>query len=180
MRINILCLHGYQNNAKIIQYQSKYFRSLINYNFITPNAPNLSYEKPKEINTKFFLPPYYHWYNKDINSLRCSINYLKSFKNFDGILGFSQGSAMATYIFDIIKPKFFISIAGVTPEIKNIYNIPSIHFIGDNDKLKLRSCELVNMFVDPKIIYFQGGHEFLSRKHKNEIKKCDEFIKEVI
>ena len=168
MSIKILCLHGFQNNSKIIQHQSKYLRSIINYNFITPNAPNLSHDKPKGLNTNYFLPKY-------------SINYLRSFGKFDGILGFSQGSAMATYIFDIIEPKFFISIAGVNPEFSKIYNIPSIHFIGNNDKLyRKRSCELLNMFVEPKVIYYEGGHEFLSRRHKNELIECKEFIKKVI
>ena len=182
MNIKILCLHGFQNNAKIIQQQSKYFRSIINHKFIIPNAPNLSYDKPEELNTKYFLPPYYHWYNYNNNeSLKCSIDYLQTFGKFDGILGFSQGSAMATHIFDIIEPKFFISIAGVNPELNKKYNIPSIHFIGKNDKLyKRRSCELMNMFTCPEVVYFEGGHEFLSRRHTNELIKCKEFIKKVI
>lgn len=55
--MGILCLHGCQNNSKIIGCQGKFLRSIINLEYIFPNAPNLSLEKPKNINSKLFPPP---------------------------------------------------------------------------------------------------------------------------
>jgi len=175
--MKILFLHGYQNNAKILFYQSILLRSILKYDFTIPNAPNLSYAKPNNINTKFFNPPYFHWYDTNNYNLDKSINYISSLGTFDGIIGFSQGSAMALYMIDIIKPKFFISIAGVIPNNNFYYNIPSYHFIGKDDPIKNKSIKLLNMFNDPKIIYFNGGHEFPSRKCKNDYITCNEFIK---
>ena len=84
---------------------------------------------------------------------------------------------MALYMFVIIKPKFFISIAGVNPNSNFYYNIPSYHFIGKDDPIKNKSIKLLNMFNDPKFIYFNGSHEFPSRKCKNDYIICNEFIK---
>ena len=102
--MKILVLHGFQNNKNIIQFQTKYLRSILKYNFIFINAPNLSNKIPYEINIKYFTPPYYHWYNNNNNNeLNKSINCIKKLGKFDGILGFSQGAAMATNIFDIVE-----------------------------------------------------------------------------
>jgi hypothetical protein len=175
--MKILFLHGYQNNSKILIYQSKLLRSLLKYDFVIPNAPNLSHVKPNNINTKFFNPPYFYWYEPNGQGLGNSINYINSLGTFDGIIGFSQGSAMALNMFDIIKPKFFISIAGVNPNIDYFYDIPSYHFIGINDPIKSKSIKLLNMFQNPNVIYFDGRHEFPSLKYKNEFLMCDNFIK---
>lgn len=181
--MKILVLHGYLTNSKIIQYQTIYLRSILNYNFIIPNAPNVSIKKPYEINTKFFQSPYYQWYNNNNdNELKKSINYIKTLGKFDGVLGYSQGAGMATNILDLVDAKFFISIVGVNPNIdtdKKI-NIPSYHIIGNNDRLKDKSIKLANMFNNPQISFFDGGHTFPLRNHENEYIKCNEFIKNVI
>ena len=174
--MKILFLHGYQNNSKILTYQTKFLRSILKHDFIIPNAPNLSYEKHTNINKRLFPQPYFHWYGTNINDLDNSINYISSLGPFDGIIGFSQGSAMSLYIFDIIKPKFFISIAGVNPDIDKSYNIPSYHIIGNNDPIKNKSLKLLNMFEDPQVSYFNGGHEFPLIKNKNEYIKINDFI----
>ncbi len=181
--MKILVLHGYLTNSKIIQYQTMYLRSILKYNFIIPNAPNVSIKNPYEINTKFFPSPYYQWYNyNDDNELNKSINYIKNLGKFDGVLGFSQGAGMAINILDLVDAKFFISIVGVKPNIntdKKI-NISSYHIIGNNDPLKDKSMKLANMFNNPQISFFDGGHVFPLKKHKNEYIKCNEFIKNVI
>ena len=35
------------------------------------------------------------------------------------------------------------------------------------------------MFENPKVSYFNGGHEFPSIKDKNEYIKCNKFLKEL-
>jgi hypothetical protein len=175
--MKVLILHGYQNNSKILFYQSKFLRSILKYNFIIPNAPNITFEKPKNINTNFFPQPYFYWYGKNTYELNNSINFITTLGNFDGIIGFSQGSAMALHMLDIINPKFFISIAGVNPDTNCNYNIPSFHFIGKNDPINDKSIKLLNMFNNPNFIYFNGGHEFPPRNCKNDYITCNEFIK---
>ena len=178
--MKILFLHGYQNNSKILTFQSTFLRSILKYNYTIPNAPNFSHGKPNNINTNFFPPPYFHWYESNFYDLNSSINYISSLGNFDGIIGFSQGSAMALHVFDIVKPQFFISIAGVSPNNDNYYHIPSFHFIGKNDPIKNKSIKLLNMFDNPTSVYFNGGHNFPCRKCKSDYVKCNEFIKKFI
>ena len=112
--MRILSLHGYCTSGKIMNKQSQYMRNFFNCKFYFPNAPNNSIVIPPNSITDYYDEPYYHWFDKDgQEGLDKSINYIKTWGKFDGIFGFSQGSAMATHVFDIVKPIFFISVAGV-------------------------------------------------------------------
>lgn len=81
---------------------------------------------------------------------------------------------MASYIFNDTDAKFFISIARVYPNNNKICNIPS--FYKKKGPLIDKSIKLSNKFKDPKIVYFDGIHEFPSRKLKNEYNKCYNFM----
>ncbi|KAJ1861193.1 Family of serine hydrolases 3 [Coemansia sp. RSA 2703] len=102
---------------------------------------------------------------------------------FDGILGFSQGGALAVLLAKLLQgpqdclafpvpvdhPQFkFVILAGafdVEPEeYQSIYatklDIPSLHMTGEYDTVieSSRSRKIMEVFVDPVIYEFRGGH----------------------
>ena len=176
--MNVLALHGYHMSGRIMCSMSKPLLKRLDYNInlITPDAPYLIKNPSSSEITKYFKPPYYQWFN-DIHNI--NIDELKKIKNIDGIIGFSQGSNIATIIIPYIKPKFFISISGVKHDISNcIINIPSFHIIGENDPFFYKSINLTKKFKNPNIVYHQGGHHF--PKDVNIYKDVNRFIKNII
>lgn len=167
--MKILGLHGYQTSSSIFKIQSKYLMNLLNkkYNqkieWIIPDAPNLSNNNISPIVKKCFKPPYYDWYQKDeyYNGLNKSMDYLKQFKNIDGIISFSQGSCVSYLLSDILNPKFIINICGVNyTQNKYQIKIPSLHLIGKEDPIKFQSFLLTENYINPYIIYHKGSHSF--------------------
>ena len=96
---------------------------------------------------------------------------------FDGILGFSQGTAMAAVLCALKnqgKPenawlnfKFAILVSGFKPRAKELaeifsvpLDVPSLHIIGDTD-VKVapeKSVDLMTSFSAPEIYRHPGGH----------------------
>ena len=76
---------------------------------------------------------------------------------------------MGLLMIDVVKPKFFISIAGVNPNIFSYNYLPSYHFIGKNDPIKNKSIKLLNMFDNPHVKFFDGKHQFPSNKCKEDL-----------
>lgn len=94
---------------------------------------------------------------------------------FDGILGFSQGAAMAALVCALQQDgqfehrfKFAILVAGfksMSTVHEKFYEktikIPSLHIIGETDQVipKSMSEELVSVFESPSVIFHPGGHQ---------------------
>ncbi|XP_054824148.1 uncharacterized protein LOC129322110 isoform X1 [Prosopis cineraria] len=100
---------------------------------------------------------------------------------FDGLLGFSQGATLSAALpgmqsqgvalRKVDKIKFLILISGAkfggkkfgTPKLaSNAFskpiNIPSLHFIGEEDFLKEEGIALLDAFVDPLVVHHPKGH----------------------
>ncbi|OMO56214.1 hypothetical protein CCACVL1_26694 [Corchorus capsularis] len=100
---------------------------------------------------------------------------------FDGFLGFSEGAILSASLpgmqrdglalTKVPKIKFVILIAGAKfggiklglPKLASTafsvpLELPSLHIIGDLDRIKPQSIELMEAFVDPFVIYHPEGH----------------------
>ena len=109
---------------------------------------------------KMISPPYYEWFDGNSfaglnDSLRSIQDYVHT-HNIDGVLGFSQGAAMASIVSQYEPIKFGIFVCGVNcrhPDYDSInFSKPSYHFIGTKDPVKHRSYDLANMFDQSRII----------------------------
>ncbi|CAG2182587.1 unnamed protein product, partial [Oppiella nova] len=117
---------------------------------------------------------------------------------FDGILGFSQGSALVALLCCLktlnefnYNLKFVVIIAGFkslsTKHLElfdrlngQLIDIPSLHIIGETDQIidKTRSEQLSQHFVNPFIIYHSGGH--LVPSHSSNRQKFHQFFDQFI
>lgn len=127
-----------------------------------------------------------------------TVNYVLNFMNkegpFDGFLGFSQGGTLAAYMayyceymrfikndLNVFQPKFAILIHGggfFPPRFKEKFmiDVPSIHFIGENDFLFMKGLFTTSLFKEPIILFSKEGHK-IPKLTENEINILKEFFK---
>lgn len=132
--LRILCLHGWRTSGKILSMQTAamQYHTPVEFSFVT--APHIA-EGPPDCGVSLYYPnqPYYEWYIKSKSSERNYVGLEESVEMvlsklvnegpFHGILGFSQGAAMATKLVQLqesgVVPKdlfkFVILIGGVPP-----------------------------------------------------------------
>ncbi|XP_077517548.1 esterase OVCA2-like isoform X2 [Amblyomma americanum] len=95
---------------------------------------------------------------------------------FDGILGFSQGAAMAAMILlmQCLKKvecsfKFGVLVAGFRSRSsahdhlfakEGLIDVPTLHIVGETDNIipKAQAIEILPFFVSPSVLYHPGGH----------------------
>lgn len=94
---------------------------------------------------------------------------------FDGIMGFSQGAAMAALILYLQSLgkinttfKFGVLIAGFKSRSSlhnalhrhELVKIPTLHIVGETDAVipKAQALEILPFFTSPKVICHPGGH----------------------
>lgn len=170
----VLCLHGFQTSGSILRTQTAFLRRILGdkYEWIFPNAPFRSKEIPPKEVTTYFSPPYFEWHN-DYHGFQTSKQYLQNLydkEDVNIILGFSQGAAMATALALDNNPDKVLLFGGVPPRSKQLVETPSIHVIGKTDPIRHRSEMLADQYLNPQIIYHNGGHRFPSeRKAYTEI-----------
>lgn len=194
-RLRILCLHGYEQDAGIFKTKLKHhinqLGDIVEFVFVT--APNTMY--PYDIDGMDNMArsnaaktgnslgkSFYGWYGlksaqpEVVYGLDKSMDYLMSELAlqgpFDGIIGFSQGGAMAAVLCSLLekqaKPvKFAIIASGyklVDSRWTHIYdkplNTPSLHMYGVLDSIIgiSMSTELAAAFDDPSNYCFVGAH----------------------
>ncbi|KAG5671879.1 hypothetical protein PVAND_002049 [Polypedilum vanderplanki] len=187
-KLNVLCLHGYRQNAETFRNKTGSFRKFVgNYvNCTYINAQNLANtEDNKDGEQKSW------WANKDDGSFKGTnqngpaIGFEDSLKqiekiwreqNFHGLVGFSQGASFVSLLcsmsernLTLIKPRFAVMVAGFKSASlvhKNYYenkiSIPSLHVYGMNDDIidKEMSKALADCFVNPIVVTHPGGHFF--------------------
>lgn len=168
-----LCLHGFRTSGKILEYQTSSLRYHTNIHGTFIDGPIEATGEPSD-GVEMIYPPsefkYYEWTNaedsSDIeklskqleNSVAIVIAELQK-GQYDGLLGFSQGASLVTATlewlqrYDIMSLiKCAILIGGVPPDryvkknIKPTIRIPSLHIIGDTDRLKPESMELLTWY----------------------------------
>ncbi|KAJ2158219.1 Ovarian cancer-associated protein 2 [Coemansia sp. RSA 552] len=198
----ILCLHGFGENAKLFQIRSRNFRAVVgdSAELVYPDGPidigslhmttgDLSHGN----SASDFTNLAWWWMRRDRSfeargigkSLRMIGKVLAEQGPFDGVLGFSQGAALAIVIAallqggqasggplslgDVDHPPFrFMVLAGAfeleVPEYSYLYadriDIPSLHLAGEYDTVisPERSQQVRSFFVAPELFEFVGGH----------------------
>ncbi len=131
----VLCLHGWRTSGKIMSMQTAAFRYNCGIDCSFMDAPYTANGDPDAgIAMIYTDEPYFEWYYKDSaslnleldNSISSIIQYMEDHGPFDGLLGFSQGGAMATRLASLQTNgdkrlnnvpllKFIVLIGGVVP-----------------------------------------------------------------
>lgn len=180
-----LCLHGFRTSGEIMKKQiHKWPQSVLDkIDLVYADAPFPALGKSDV--EGIFDPPYYEWFqfNKEFteytNFNEC-LAYIEEcmIKHgpIDGLVGFSQGAilsaalpglqAKGVALQKVPKIKYLIIIGGAKfkePSLAETafslpVQIPSLHFLGDQDFLKEHGIELLKSFVDPVVIKHPKGH----------------------
>lgn len=183
--LQFLCLHGWRTSGDILRMQTAALRSYLQINCVFPNAA-IAADGPPDDGVTTFYPDmnYFEWYLKGEQreeSIDQSLCYLLEFVErqgpFDGILGFSQGSSMATMLADrllsngSLQPsvlRYILLIGGVEPPSSHAPRIPldikSLHVMGLQDDVLPRSKALKDMFANDfaTVIEHGEGHNIPS------------------
>ncbi|CAN7998664.1 unnamed protein product, partial [Ixodes hexagonus] len=94
---------------------------------------------------------------------------------FDGIIGFSQGAAMAALVLCLQSLgkitsnfKFGVLVAGFKSRSSlhdslytdGLVKVPTLHIVGDTDTVipKPQAMEIVPFFMSPRVVCHPGGH----------------------
>ncbi|XP_065175453.1 esterase OVCA2-like [Sycon ciliatum] len=187
-KLKILCLHGYRQCGVTFRERTgalrKMLKSMAEFVFVTaPHA--IPGSEDLEIGKQ-----YGWWFSDsscyDCNAETCvdigfddSVEFLRRVLKeqgpFDGVLAFSQGASFLGMLCrmqmsepEVFNFKFVLLVAGFRSlqEAHQRYysaakmTIPSLHMIGDTDKVIVssRSDEFAEMFENPDIIRHPGGH----------------------
>ena len=129
----LLCLHGFRTSGRILSMQMSAFRYNTEIDCSFMDGPHPCRGEPDTgIAMVYPNETYFEWYNNTETvheieiSIQAIIAYMVEHGPYDGILGFSQGAAMATRIAHLqsnkdkrlakVRPlKFFVLIGGVNP-----------------------------------------------------------------
>lgn len=193
--VKLLALHSFRTSGAILEKQmalsgfSKILREECNAEIVFIDAPNAaSGPIPNDVVAAFPNTSYYEWWNATqreedgqweyVNADK-SLEYIERVWNehhgFDGIVGFSQGAAMAALLAGLqhsgqaltgfSKLKFIICIAGIrvrdprfSTYYDNLAHIPSVHIIGQNDPIKRLTNQLIRSFQAPVVLTHDRGH----------------------
>ncbi|XP_014271504.1 esterase OVCA2 [Halyomorpha halys] len=204
-KLKILCLHGCRQDGKIFNQKTgslrRMLKNICEFTYVT--APHSIKPLNKELNNEINNDEYDYrtwWYNgadkSYLSKLQSeidegfdeSLQFLKQFIRdngpFDGLLGFSQGGALAALICFLIERKefdaefkFVILISAFkslcTPHLKyysSKIDVLSLHVFGEGDDIitKDRSEDLMSLFAKAETLRHSGGHYVPSSKEQRE------------
>ncbi|KAJ2850135.1 Ovarian cancer-associated protein 2 [Coemansia brasiliensis] len=197
----ILCLHGFGENAELFKIRSRNFRAVVG-----DNAELVYLDGPIDIGrlhmttgdltdpdlSNGFTNLGWWWMRRGWSyeargigkTLDLISKVLEEQGPFDGILGFSQGAALAVIISELLAQKDlqgplslgntthppikFLVLAGAfqieVPEYEYLYretlSVPSLHIMGTYDTVvePERSIKVQGYFDKPQVFEFVGGH----------------------
>jgi pimeloyl-ACP methyl ester carboxylesterase len=211
-KLRILCLHGYHGNARILKGQMSALTGELDHlaEFIYVDAPSLSQgdfgwwhavtEENPALNGSAAVGPgvtrYQGW-----TTTRERMIALLAEKKIDGILGFSQGGALAALLVGLRAPDGkttpdkplafdFAMTAGAflandpalakLYEAKASYDLPSLHIIGRADSIVPgeASRKAAAKFARPVVLEHGGGH--IVAATPEICKQCAFFLEERI
>lgn len=145
--MKILFIHGYQQNAAIFRRKTATIRKQLAFaECVYAEAPHLvgDHEQDEERTLKGWWKAVEQdgkmRYTGAVESLEY-LNRMWAAGDYCGILGFSQGAAMANIFSQQLdpKPQFLISVSGFAPRDESYAlaqtDIPILHVIGDYDKI---------------------------------------------
>ncbi|KAK9843632.1 hypothetical protein WJX81_000221 [Elliptochloris bilobata] len=142
---------------------------------------------PPDVPPDLFPPPYFEWWNakQDPSTGEWSyegweetISYLTTFcavnGPFDGLWAFSQGTMVSSILLAMQQKgqvlqdhplRFAVLFAGVRPRVPELaqlltdqLDVPSLHVIGERDKIKQWSLQLAELFMKPLVLMHPRGH----------------------
>jgi acetyl esterase/lipase len=199
-KLRILCLHGYHGNGEILRGQMAAFAAGIAplAELVFVDAPSLASgdfgwwhavdsERDPASDDPGVDGPHRHY--KGWERTRAAIvDAFTSLGPFDGILGFSQGAALAGLLVGLRAPDgrpsadrplvfdFAILVSGFAsndPDLGRLYArtdayaLPSLHIVGRRDAIvsPRSSRALAAHFASPTILEHDGGHVVASDPH---------------
>lgn len=190
----ILCLHGFRGTAAILQRQLAAVRDTLESeaDLVYLDAPTLATggfgwwravtdtdsEDAEDPGVLGLPRTIYKGWKQSLDSI---VRTIKDQGPFDGVLGFSQGGALAgiaaalsankrdSHAWSELDFQFALVFGGfpaADPSILEFYptdagiDIPSLHVIGRSDSIvpPERTLALARKFVDPEIVYHEDGH----------------------
>eukprot|EP00298_Acanthocystis_sp_HF-20_P003565 c13910_g1_i1.p1 GENE.c13910_g1_i1~~c13910_g1_i1.p1 ORF type:complete len:219 (-),score=76.57 c13910_g1_i1:19-675(-) len=187
-KIKILCLHGFGMNAKsmemLLDPVVQRNKSFVDFYFID-GAHHEKHSKEvrlwwQAIPDKNQTQPKQQF---NLEGLEKSVEVVEKFDKehgpFDGVIGFSQGAALAAIIIAYasvgrtpIKFKFALFVGGYLPNSQNLsewrdsekilFNVPSIHVYGKEDTIIVwkTSEKFSRMYSNPIVNFHPLGHIF--------------------
>ena len=205
--LQILCLHGFRTNDTVMKFQLQGFQHAFSQNgavhFHIPHAPHTASGPAHTSILDFFGSgkDYFEWWNYEKRTdtieifkngdLEKSIAYLQEYIKvhgpFDAILGFSQGSSLASLLTATyfkksedtgcsMPWKWTIHVSGALvrddvygPMLTNRATplpVHSLFLIGDDDYLNLRTRELTKIYEtsNQHVYCYPEGHKFPSAR----------------
>merc|ERR1712151_1481184 len=121
-RGRVLCLHGFRTSSVILQQQMVPLTSILTrlgYEMIVPDGPHKS-KGPAQGAEGLDDEDSYGWWLYDGDSHDCaplgldkSLEYIKTLRRFDGVVGFSQGGAMAAQVANSVHAKWALLFSPV-------------------------------------------------------------------
>lgn len=185
--VRILCLHGWATNTEIFNYQIQKFRIELKSEaeFVVLQAPNEVPIQRDPVILKRFKGKYYAWYNMKqkqdssgyeleglSRSLACIKKHILESAPYDGVMGFSQGGAVAMLLLALqnkgdfpgaFKFAVFVSPGFVSSTTMMEYvpkGLPVAFFLGARDVFLPVGLTQSRFFLSPMVIVHNSGHRF--------------------
>ncbi|KAJ2901626.1 hypothetical protein GGI21_004665, partial [Coemansia aciculifera] len=184
MSLRVLCLHGYQQSATAFRSRTGPLRRLLKSTLTLTyiDAPHRAIDSHIATDSPIDSDSDgggLAWWNRtgDVDkevaqSLECISQALDK-EAYDGILGFSQGAAMAAVAMAVLRPsavKFVVLVSGFYPENIKVFNeamvnekirVPALLVIGQTDRVvePERGRMLAERaFTECSVAEHPGGH----------------------
>ena len=189
--VRVLCLPGYATNTEVFNYQIQHLQKALagDVEFVVLQGPvEVPAMQGDPVLQKRFKGKFYSWHNTlrlqlpkhKVEALMVGLdqsleyirNHLKSNPPYDGILGFSQGGAVAAWVLAlqntghlpgsfkfavIVSPGFFPSsvLSEFIPR-----DVHATFFMGKEDLFHPMGYLMARCFRHPKIHIHDEGHKF--------------------
>ncbi|XP_072209345.1 esterase OVCA2 [Excalfactoria chinensis] len=186
--LRLLALHGYRQSERRFRQRTGALRKALRgrAELVAIDAPHLVPGAEDETNDD---PPRGWWFSRPgtfeaseaadepaglEESLQAVAAALRERGPIDGLLGFSQGAALAAMVcamsargdprFPVTFAVLVAAFASRSPAHRHFYRqpiaLPSLHVVGDADAVIAAhlSAELARCFVEPVVVTHPGGH----------------------
>jgi uncharacterized protein (DUF924 family)/Ran GTPase-activating protein (RanGAP) involved in mRNA processing and transport len=185
-RLRILVLHSFRQSGRRLASRMRRLEAALEdiAELVYVDAPHRylpdDAERATLVDDFGEVPDFEHhrcWWNADLDHTvydgwEASIRHLDAHLPADGVLGFSQGGAVAG-LFAALRAdrlRFAICISGFPSRaeahrmltVPATIDLPSLHVYGEQDVLVTpdRTCALAACFVEPRVLSHPGGHFF--------------------
>jgi hypothetical protein len=190
-QLRVLCLPGFGTNADFMGIQLKQLEKLKashNVVFIPVDGP---FAVPKEFVTdgnvlRRLKGGATNWrrlnsvapHKSDLEMMAYLEQQLARHAPIHGLLGFSQGvMPVLKYLDSGRRVRCVILIGTINPPLETrIFDVPSLHIMGEEDPLFMEGVVLTGKFRDPQIMKHGYGHR-LPFLNKRQMRELGDFIR---